>query len=222
MNSRTAIPAGKILNKKRKQPSCIRRKDALQPAVSSYDKILGLQRMAGNQEVTRFINSGWIQFQPAPAGPSLLPPGDCTYAEHRILQDLVDLSCNKERRCTQNDDCATIWQRIQDNADCIKARTTINAKCFRGGDPGHMIAVAYAVGALGNCWAVYNRKCQPKTPPVPVPVPVPEEKPKPVIDKGFMERMAEITGLTGAALVIYIIISEGSRLFPPRNLVPVP
>jgi len=26
----------------------------------------------------------------------------------------------------------------------------------------------------------------------------------------------------GAALVIYLIISEGSRLFPPRNLVPVP
>jgi hypothetical protein len=34
--------------------------------------------------------------------------------------------------------------------------------------------------------------------------------------------MQELTGLTGAALVIYVIISEGSRLFPPRNLVPVP
>lgn len=31
-----------------------------------------------------------------------------------------------------------------------------------------------------------------------------------------------ITGLTGAALITYLIISEGSRLFPPRNLVPVP
>lgn len=29
-------------------------------------------------------------------------------------------------------------------------------------------------------------------------------------------------GLTGAALVTYLIISEGSRLFPPRNLIPVP
>jgi RHS repeat-associated protein len=30
------------------------------------------------------------------------------------------------------------------------------------------------------------------------------------------------TKLTGAALVTYLIISEGSRLYPPRNLVPVP
>jgi hypothetical protein len=38
----------------------------------------------------------------------------------------------------------------------------------------------------------------------------------------FWDTMAKITGLTGAALVIYVIVSEGSRLFPPRNLVPVP
>jgi RHS repeat-associated protein len=31
-----------------------------------------------------------------------------------------------------------------------------------------------------------------------------------------------VTGLTGAALIIYLIVSEGSRLYPPRNLVPVP
>jgi RHS repeat-associated protein len=32
----------------------------------------------------------------------------------------------------------------------------------------------------------------------------------------------EVTGLTGAALVVYLVVSEGTRLFPPRNLVPVP
>jgi len=31
-----------------------------------------------------------------------------------------------------------------------------------------------------------------------------------------------VTGLTGAALIIYLIVSEGSRLFPPRNAIPVP
>lgn len=36
------------------------------------------------------------------------------------------------------------------------------------------------------------------------------------------EYWEELTGLTGAALATYLIISEGSRLFPPRNLVPVP
>lgn len=38
----------------------------------------------------------------------------------------------------------------------------------------------------------------------------------------FWEYMEKATGLTGAALLIYIIISEGSRLFPLRNAVPVP
>lgn len=41
-------------------------------------------------------------------------------------------------------------------------------------------------------------------------------------DKSFYETMQKLTGLTGAALVLYIIISEGSRLFPPRNLIPIP
>lgn len=50
----------------------------------------------------------------------------------------------------------------------------------------------------------------------------PERRRIPVPDESFMEKMETITGLTGAALITYIIISEGSRLFPPRNLVPVP
>jgi len=37
-----------------------------------------------------------------------------------------------------------------------------------------------------------------------------------------LEYWEEVTGLTGSALLIYLIISEGSRAFPPRNLVPVP
>ncbi len=36
------------------------------------------------------------------------------------------------------------------------------------------------------------------------------------------EALKQATGLSGAALIIYLIISEGSRIvFPPRNLVPV-
>lgn len=39
----------------------------------------------------------------------------------------------------------------------------------------------------------------------------------------FMKKMSEVTGLTGVALIIYVIVSEGSRvLFPPRNAIPVP
>lgn len=50
---------------------------------------------------------------------------------------------------------------------------------------------------------------------------VPVEKPK-EDNEGFMETMSAITGLSGGALLVYVIISEGSRLFPPRNLIPVP
>jgi hypothetical protein len=45
----------------------------------------------------------------------------------------------------------------------------------------------------------------------------------PAVDRSLVERIALATGLTGTALVIYLIISEGSRVvFPPRNLIPVP
>jgi RHS repeat-associated protein len=49
--------------------------------------------------------------------------------------------------------------------------------------------------------------------------------PSPVSDsnsQSFLQLMSQLTGLTGTALLIYIALSEGSRLFPPRNLVPVP
>ncbi|MEM0995963.1 MAG: hypothetical protein AAGN35_02740 [Bacteroidota bacterium] len=36
------------------------------------------------------------------------------------------------------------------------------------------------------------------------------------------EYWEEVTGLTGVALLIYLILSEGSRLFPPRNAIPIP
>jgi RHS repeat-associated protein len=58
----------------------------------------------------------------------------------------------------------------------------------------------------------------------PVPEPAPEPAPEPDEKKSFLswEELEELTGLTGTALIIYLIISEGTRLFPPRNLVPVP
>lgn len=59
--------------------------------------------------------------------------------------------------------------------------------------------------------------------PVPVPVPVAALAPEPNWFERNLEHIKTATGLTGTALVIYLIVSEGSRiLFPPRNLVPVP
>lgn len=79
--------------------------------------------------------------------------------------------------------------------------------------------------------------CDNKGPPLPNrarnwafrPVPSSQEwrknNPLPMVDtaqdKGFIERVKAATGLTGLALALYLIVSEGSRLYPPRNLVPV-
>jgi hypothetical protein len=41
-------------------------------------------------------------------------------------------------------------------------------------------------------------------------------------NNGLVQKISNATGLTGTALIIYMVVSEGSRLFPPRNLVPIP
>jgi hypothetical protein len=43
-------------------------------------------------------------------------------------------------------------------------------------------------------------------------------------DPSFLDRKywEKVTGLTGGALLAYLLISESTRLFPPRNLVPIP
>lgn len=83
---------------------------------------------------------------------------------------------------------------------------------------------------------LYQRQQPPKqkvpvTSPVPVSQPIikPNQKPhslpsyQPSSDSIWdWKYWEEVTGLTGAALLIYLIISEGSRLFPPRNLLPIP
>lgn len=59
-----------------------------------------------------------------------------------------------------------------------------------------------------------------------VPNPKPQEWKGPVVKiepaRFSWEWWEATTGLTGAALVVYLIVFEGSRLFPPRNAIPVP
>ncbi|MBR2262208.1 MAG: hypothetical protein IJ916_11000 [Paludibacteraceae bacterium] len=63
-----------------------------------------------------------------------------------------------------------------------------------------------------------EKKKVPESQPVLINVPVPQNNYNP----SFMDKMSEITGLTGTALIIYIIISEGTRAIPVRNLAPIP
>ena len=38
----------------------------------------------------------------------------------------------------------------------------------------------------------------------------------------YWDHMAATTGLSGFGLLVYVVLSEGSRAFPPRNAIPVP
>jgi RHS repeat-associated protein len=84
---------------------------------------------------------------------------------------------------------------------------------------GHRMLINIDKANLAAQKALYLAFCNNDPPGVPlaVPPPVPTDN---YFDRRFWERT---TGLTGAALVTYIILSEGSRVvFPARNLVPLP
>lgn len=93
-------------------------------------------------------------------------------------------------------------------------------------EPGTM-GVVSAPGGWFVFWCdepgviVYQRVPQPIEQPEKLPVP--ENRREPWLDHEFMKKMERFTGLTGMALLIYIIFVSGlSRLIPPRNLLPVP
>ena len=83
---------------------------------------------------------------------------------------------------------------------------------------GHRMLINIDKANLAAKKALYLAFCGNDPPGVPVAVPPPTPSDN-YFDRRFWERT---TGLTGGALIGYLIISEGSRLYPPRNLVPVP
>ena len=155
-----------------------------------------------------------------PVAAALRPPGNCTQDQWYALQQVVKQNCktNMPRACAEGDSPGDIADKAAHFARCIAARTTLNNTCFGGGDPGHLIELGNLTRGLARC----ERMRLPVPVPVPQPAPQEERRTSPAVDRGFMERMAAITGLSGAALIAYLVISEGSRLFPPRNLIPVP
>jgi len=78
---------------------------------------------------------------------------------------------------------------------------------------GHLGLITRAKARLAKYKAEYLEKCG-GDPPGGVPG----------VGENFFSReyWEQRTGLTGAALLAYLVVSELSRLFPPRNLVPVP
>lgn len=185
---------------------------------------------------------GPISTTPAPRSiqRNLPPPGNCQQVEHDRLRDLYRAVCNPPdwfrrsrgpwRECTASDSCNILRLKIQRNQLCAARRHEQNVRCYAGGNQGHRDAVRDARRAQARCMQFYraNPRCrarrrrrrhqrQPQRRPART-----QPRGNQQFSRSFLDEMAALTGLTGTALIVYLILSEGSRIFPPRNLVPVP
>ncbi len=128
------------------------------------------------------------------------------------------------------------WQSAKTGA--IEARRYVNAFTKVGltirlgakGVPGTKGRIAGPAG-----WFAFDvmeagvigyryKKTEPVPELFPLPHPAPRREPKQDPERRIFEwkYWEEVTGLTGAALLAYLIISEGSRIIPLRNAIPVP
>jgi RHS repeat-associated protein len=173
---------------------------------------INLYRYVGNRPLVAIDPSGMAR-SPVP----MRPPGDCSWAVHNALQDVVDAACSVPRACTKASptDCNTILLYIDRNFTCATARRAINVKCYRGGDDTHRPMEEEAWTALAHCTQEYAYKCGgsrrrvPVTVPVTVPVPVPGSSPcvrhQPVsggIPTGVVVVGAGILIVGGVALIL--------------------
>jgi RHS repeat-associated protein len=78
---------------------------------------------------------------------------------------------------------------------------------------GHQMVINMKKAQLAMLKGWYMAQCGGDPPSGPAPAGAP------IFSREYWE---QVTGLSGAALAAYLIISEGSRLFPPRNLIVVP
>jgi RHS repeat-associated protein len=92
---------------------------------------------------------------------------------------------------------------------------------------GGQLRTLYSTMQQGEAFLVFpvprDKEPDPELIPYPPPVVVPPQIQTPLSrnNHSLRERIGIATGLTGTALTIYIIISEGSRLIPARNLIPI-
>jgi hypothetical protein len=138
----------------------------------------------------------------------------------RIVHEICDGPY--KGKCKGTDSCSELMKKINQKQECVRARKEAGIRCWNPPfDRNHSIQINNEIRGITNCIDKYKQNCKDRE-PVKEPIPEPILIPAPEENKGFLKQMEELTGLAGAALIIYLIISEGSRLFPPRNLVPVP
>lgn len=80
------------------------------------------------------------------------PCGDCTPAQHAVLQGAVTAACKTgARACNPTQDSDTLKANLAMNLACAAARDAVNKTCYKGGDPGHKQAADDARRAAQKC-----------------------------------------------------------------------
>lgn len=94
--------------------------------------------------------------------PDIPKPGDCSEAEQRNLQDVVDKAkkgVQKRGGCTDVDCCYILKIKKQAWLELTSARSHINNKCFRGGNKTHQEQAKDAWNNLARCENFIREKC---------------------------------------------------------------
>ena len=162
----------------------------------------GLLSAGGNDDVYQVrkpdvVISRAISSDPARAASSLTAPN---------LKAVVEVKFNKQARDPEQ---ILDYQKIAGDPNLVVELNPEECMC-REPDPKPVL-----VHALEEERERRRRVAAEPVVVQPLPQPVPA-------GGGFLDTMSKATGLTGGALILYLIVSEGSRAFPPRNLVPAP
>lgn len=89
-----------------------------------------------------------------PAADGMQPPGDCSPKEQQELQKTIDTYCSTPRKCDDTQlTQADYMGRAEVNRTCGQARSTLNNKCFKGGNATHREEEIDAYNTAAKCYA---------------------------------------------------------------------
>jgi hypothetical protein len=142
----------------------------------------------------------------AQAAAASLPDGTVSTCPPDVtarLQLQVKLACKSfKSRCSEEDLCPTLLEKVVLFKACQAARDTIMNQCFDGGDDGHRNESKQRANGIKRCERIYQSKCVPRTKRVPVLRPIPSDVPDP------HKTDQKAPAMIGTALILYYILQS--------------
>ena len=121
------------------------------------------------------------------------------------------------KACTAADSCELLAKKIGLFSRTITSHTDWVAKYGKASGDYHIQDIQGLKNGVTNCIAIFLAKCKP-----PACEPVPSPSPVPVPTQVYKEAAKDSVKAMSIFTILYWVVSEGSRLFPPRNLIPIP